>query len=706
MTVDSNERAQALAHKDIGNEFFQSGQFEKAVSAFTRAIALDPTDKVFYSNRSAALASLLRFEEAQKDAEKCVSLDTTWAKGYSRLGFAEYKLKRYDAALAAYKAGLAIDPKNAALIDGMAMLKSAAEEAVDPVIGIDLGTTFSCVAVWRNGKAEVLPNLEGNSTTPSWVAFTKNGKRLVGDAAKRQAANNPSRTMFNIKRIIGRQFDECREDIKLMPFPVVADGNGKPEIHLEDVAQREKVFTPEQVSAMVLTYMKESAEAALGRPVAKAVITVPAYFTDAQRRLTKDAGAIAGLEVLRIINEPTAAALAYGLDKKAENAAASKAKGKGAEGGEDTSAKNVLVFDLGGGTFDVSLLRIQGGMFEVKATAGDTHLGGEDLDSAFADWVRAQVRQKRKGKDIFAGNDFAIRKLRNACEVAKRELSMGTKTHIEMSVQNHGTINLDVTREQFESIVAPILSRCMDAVKRVLSDSKVVKSDVDDVVLVGGSTRVPQVQAQLQEFFDGKPLCKSVHPDEAVAVGAAVQGAILSGVRDASTDSLLLVDVIPMSLGIECERKQFAVVVPRNSTIPCVKSHEFTTVEDYQTTVDVRVFEGERAVTTGNHLLGEFQINGIERAKKGEAKVLVTFDINSNGLLTVTARDKVTGATANVEIEHKAGRLSPEEIKRMQEDAARFREEDERLAQQLDDAEEEEEALAAELEALRAQTKH
>ncbi|CEO98236.1 unnamed protein product (mitochondrion) [Plasmodiophora brassicae] len=669
----------AAAAKARGNAAFSAGDYRKAIREFSAAIHADPDDKVFYSNRSAAFACLEKYEDAVKDANMAIKLDATWSKAYSRLGFALFKQDKLEEAKAAFEQGLTHDRANDALTDGLNKVAAALEKRAllnEPVIGIDLGTTFSCVAIWENGKARVLTSTSGDRTTPSWVAFTDDGRRLVGDAAKRQAANNATNTLFNIKRIIGRKYSECLEEIKLMPFKVTEHpANGSPFITVGG-----KSYLPEQISAMVLEEMKRCAEAALGRSITKAVITVPAYFNDIQRRLTKDAGAIAGLDVLRIINEPTAAALAYGLDIKAKNSMV----GDDEDDGTEPPATNVLVFDLGGGTFDVSLLRIDNGVFEVRATAGDTHLGGEDFDTAICNWVRNEISKQRDGKDIFKGNERLLRKLRSACETAKRELSSVKSTFVEVALDDDGEASVQLTRDKLNELCDETFARCMVSVKRVLADAKCAKNEVDEVVLVGGSTRIPRVQQILSDFFDGKTLCKSVNPDEAVAIGASVQGAILSGVRNVKTDSLLLVDVVPMSLGIECEGKQFAVVVPRNTAIPCKKSHEFTTVEDFQTSVDVRIFEGERVITDGNHLLGQFTITGIERAKKGEAKIDVCFDLNANGLLTVTASDKVTGARSNVEIQHDAGRLGPDEIKAMQAEAARYRREDERRAREAE----------------------
>ena len=688
--VTPEQRAAAAEHKALGNKEFVAGQFDAAAKHFTAAIEQDPTDHVFYSNRSACYASVGKLVAAVEDAERCIELKPEWGKGYSRLGLALFKKGDLSGAQKAYAGGLACDPNNVMCNDGLAEVRAAKQrmeanaeraakdmanlEAMDPsdryVVGIDLGTTYSCVSVWKDGEAQVLANSEGDRTTPSWVAFTDDG-RLVGDSAKRQAAQNPKRTLFNVKRIIGRQFEECAEEIKIMPFDVEEGEHGKPVIKVE-VDDEEKTFSPEQISAMVLEKMKKTAEVALGCPIKKAVITVPAYFNDAQRRQTKDAGAIAGLDVLRIINEPTAAALAYGLDKKGTETGV-----EGADAAKESKPKEqtILVFDLGGGTFDVSLLKIEDGVFTVLATAGDTHLGGEDFDTKLAEDVQAQ-HVKKSGSDIFTGDDKALRKLRTACERCKRMLSSSTGATVEAYIGDV-EINMPYTRARFEKVCEPLFQRCLESVKRCLDDAKLAKSAVDEIVLVGGSTRVPRVQALLSEYFDGKALCKNVHPDEAVAYGAAVQGAILSGARDSNTQNLLLVDVIPLSLGIEVEGKSFAKVVPRNTPVPCKKKQEFTTVYDYQDEIDVRIFEGERQNTDGNHLLGEFQITGVERAKKGEPKIDVQFEVNTNGLLTVTARDRETGANAEVKLQHDRGRLTPEEIARMCAEAEAMRAEDE-----------------------------
>ena len=671
----------AAEHKAAGNAAFAAGDYASASEHFTRAIAEDPTDHLFYSNRSACGLALGKLDEAKADAAKCVELKPDWAKGYSRLGQALLRAGDLDGAQKAYMQGLGVDPDSEALMDGLAEVRKAKKNGgkvpteemakatvIEDVIGIDLGTTYSAVAVFRNGEVEVLVNDQGERTTASWVAFNQHtGERLVGDAAKRQAAMNTQNTFFNIKRIIGKGFEESRDEIKLMPFDVSQDAaSGKPLIKAV-IEGKEREYFPEQLSAMVLEEMKDIAEKALGHPVTKAVVTVPAYFNDAQRRLTKDAGRIAGLDVLRIINEPTAAALAYGLGGHATSDANTL-----------DDLKTILVFDLGGGTFDVSVLEIDQGVFGVLSTAGDTHLGGEDFDSAIADFAIGEFKKKQKGTDHFTGNARNMRKLRTACERAKRALSAQNQATIELTVGDED-LQMELTRAKMDKLCDEPIKRTLEAVKRALQDSKKSKEDIDEIVLVGGSTRIVRIQTMLQEFFNGKELCKSVNPDEAVAYGAAVQAAILSGAAKLSKDTanLLLVDVIPLSLGIETEGRRMAVVVPRNTSIPTTRTESFTTVEDYQTSVDVRVFEGERQSTDGNNLLGQFTIRGIQRAKRGEAKVDVTFDLNSNGLLTVTAEDPITKAKANVEIDHDRGRLSEEDVNKMLEDAKRYKAEDE-----------------------------
>ena len=679
--VSPEQRKLALEHKSNGNAAFTKKKFYEAASEFTKAIDQDPYDHVFYSNRSACYAALDQHSKACADARRCVELKPDFVKGYSRLGFALYKSGFFHDSIHAYTQGLTLDPKNLALMEGMGEAKLAQKKKIEEaklaskmnnatldeyVIGIDLGTTYSCVSVWKDGEAHVLSNAEGDRTTASWVSFTEAG-RVVGESAKRQASQNPKNTLFNIKRIIGRQFSEIGEDIQHMPFEIKEGPGGKPIIVVEDPTQNneKKEFAPEQISAMVLQKMKATAEGQLGCVINKAVITVPAYFSDAQRRQTKDAGQIAGLEVLRIINEPTAAALAYGLDKRE------------GDDGEIIKDQTILVFDLGGGTFDVSLLHLQDGVFEVLATAGDTHLGGEDFDES----LMAHVQKTYPNADSIFNDDKSKRKLRTACEKAKRELSITQSAKLECFVGEH-EVNMAISRDEFNKVNEATFQRCLEAVKRVLADAGRDKSLVNEIVLVGGSTRVPRVQEILTEYFDGKPLNKSVHPDEAVAYGAAVQGAILAGVRDKQTSKVLLMDVVPLSLGVECEGRHFAKVVNRNTSIPCKKKSEFTTVYDNQTEIDVRIFEGERMSTDGNHLLGEFQITGIEKAEQGVPKIDVTFEVNTNGLLTVTARDRVTGSEANVSLQHDRGRLTPEEIERMCAEAEAMREEDEMLQKQ------------------------
>jgi heat shock protein 1/8 len=562
---------------------------------------------------------------------------------------------------------------------------SVLEEEFGGVIGIDLGTTYSCVAVWLESeqRTEVFANSEGARTTPSVVAFTDT-ERLIGQPAQAQAAGNSTNTVFDAKRLIGRSMKDSvlTNDIEHLPFKVAAGPDGDSPVVTVSFRGEDRTFAPEEISAMVLTKMKQTAERQLQKKVKRAVITVPAYFNDAQRNATKNAGAIAGLQVLRIVNEPTAAALAYGLHSK-QNATA------GDEGGY------TLIFDLGGGTFDVSLLTIADGIFEVKATGGDTHLGGEDFDTAIQDWVISEFKKKNvkalgamQGKHPGGGdkgdpaNDArAVRRLRSAAERAKRLLSTTTTTTIEVDSWYEGLdLSVTLSRAKFEALNDRFFTKCMETVKAVLKDANVKPASVSDIVLVGGSTRIPKMQSMLSEFFGGKELCKSVNPDEAVAVGAAIQGAILSGTAgDSATSALVLVDVTPLSLGIETEGKMMATVIKRNSPIPCRKTQTFTTTEDYQTEVDVDIYEGERPQTTSNNMLGHFVIQGVERAKRGIPKVDVTFELDANGILTVTAQDQTTKAKANIQISQAVGHLSPGEIERMVQAAAQMKEEDDKL---------------------------